>query len=78
MPMHIILTSLPFIDLQDDMLLFLADKYLITMTWILWESWYKAPGTLTQFFDTIRLCYENTSQTPDTLLLEVNGAFYLT
>ena len=77
MPMQLSLTSLPVIGSQDGMLLFLADKYLITMAWIIWESWKKAPGTLTSFFDSVRLCYKNTSQTPDTLLLEVCGSFCL-
>ena len=44
------LTSLSVIDLQDGMLLLSAEKYLRTMEWILWESWHKAPGTLTPFF----------------------------
>ena len=77
MPMHISLTSLPVIVSRDGMLLFSAGKYLMMVAWIHWEWWKKAPGTLTSFFDSVRLCYENTSQTPDTLLLEVCGSFCL-
>ena len=78
MPMHPSLTYLPVIGSHDSMLLLLAGKYLITMAWILWESWKKLLAHSPHFLMPYDYVARRLPRPHDTFILAVHGAFCIT